>query len=107
MKSLSYSALRDSEARSTVNFFQELSMKVLKCIGILTSHNVLDTTTVFDVKSKMGINYNALANIISDLESKKYITLSIGDMGTEDVGPESLLIKLTQDGLHEILKGTK
>ena len=108
---MSYSALRDSKAKSTLDFYEELSNKALKCIGVLTSHDASSTTTIKQIKSIMGINYNALATIVKGLKKSGYISVSIinhehvGD--SDNVGPDNLNIRLTREGRNAILKLTK
>lgn len=108
-KITSYSALRDSETKSTLDFYEELSYKTLKCIGILTSHNSKSTTSIRQVKSLMGVNYNALATIVKGLKKAEYISVSIDPTPrpVNTVGPDNLNIKLTQEGLNEILKNAR
>jgi len=110
-KNISYSALRDSEARSSVSFYQELSDKTLKYIGKITSHDLQMSTSISELKTLMGINYNALAMIVGNLKNSGYITMFLehekpAKAGESHVGPEDLRIKLTKEGLNAILKNS-
>jgi hypothetical protein len=53
----------------------------------------------------MGINYGALAKMVSYLEHKKYVSLNIEDkFGVSEISPNHVCVKLTQEGLNAILK---
>jgi hypothetical protein len=105
--SISYTALRDSEAKSSERFYQDLSAKTLKCIGRITSFDLESSTNILEIKSLMGINYNALAIIITNLKNSGYINIFIGPNAhrgeNNNVGPDNLNINLTKDGLNAIL----
>lgn len=105
--SISYTALRDSEAKSSERFYQDLSAKTLKCIGRITSFDLESSTNISEVKSYMGINYNALAIIINNLKKSGYIKLFLDSNSPQgenkNVGPDNLNIRLTKDGLNAIL----
>ncbi|TSH80996.1 Rrf2 family transcriptional regulator [Pantoea sp. paga] len=108
--SISYTALRDSEAKSTERFYHDLSTKTLKCIGRITSFDTGSSTNIAEIKSYMGINYNALAIIVSNLKKLGYITLFLDKNNSQEVnsgvGPDHLNIKLTKEGLNAILNNT-
>lgn len=105
---MSYSTLRDSEAKTQVNFYNDLAIKTLRCIGMLTSYDLDKFTTISKTKSTMGINFNALAKIISALRSTEYVRLHIDDdlknNKNREIGPDDLKIYLTNNGLRLILK---
>lgn len=106
--SISYTALRDSEAKSSERFYQDLSAKTLKCIGRITSFEVESSTNILEIKSFMGINYNALAIIITNLKNSGYIKVFLNpNQNQNNVGPDDLNISLTKDGLNAILNSSK
>ncbi|EBG6450403.1 hypothetical protein FI910_01860 [Salmonella enterica] len=109
--SISYTALRDSEAKSSERFYQDLSAKTLKCIGRITSFDTESSTNILEIKSFMGINYNALAIIITNLKNSGYITLFLDSNDSlrekDNVGPDDLNIKLTKEGLNAILNNSQ
>ncbi|MRT13171.1 hypothetical protein GJV07_12820 [Enterobacteriaceae bacterium RIT711] len=109
--SISYTALRDSEAKSSERFYQDLSAKTLKCIGRITSFDLESSTNISEVKNYMGINYNALAIIITNLKNSGYIKLFLDSNSPQgennNVGPDNLNIKLTKDGLNAILNNSQ
>lgn len=110
--SISYTALRDSEAKSSERFYQDLSAKTLKCIGRITSFEVESSTNILEIKSLMGINYNALAIIITNLKNSGYIKVFLNQNQNQNqnqnhVGPDDLNISLTKDGLNAILNNSK
>ncbi|WP_437410955.1 hypothetical protein [Serratia marcescens] len=109
--SISYTALRDSEAKSSERFYQDLSTKTLKCIGRITSFDMESSTNISEIKNYMGINYNALAIIITNLKNSGYITLFLDHDNFQgeknNVGPDDLNIKLTKEGLNAILNNSQ
>ncbi|MGL6410997.1 MULTISPECIES: hypothetical protein [Aeromonas] len=104
-----YSSLRNSSSESAANFYQNLAEKTLKSVGLMTSYDLEKKVTIYDVKVRMGINYNALAKIVSLLESQNYVLLTIGNSSEPslEVSPNDLFVSLTKEGLNAILKDTK
>lgn len=104
-----YSSLRNSSSESAANFYQNLADKTLKCVGLMTTYDLEKKVTIYDIKERMGINYNALAKIVSLLESQKYVFLTIGkpSESSSELSPNDLCVSLTKEGLNAILKDTK
>lgn len=102
-----YSSLRNSSSESAANFYQNLADKTLKCIGLMTAYDLTKEVTIFDIKERMGINYNALAKIVSLLESQNYVLLKLGKASAHDLTPTNLCVSLTKEGVNAILKDTK
>lgn len=100
-----YTSLRDSESESASDFYNNLADKTLKCVGVLASYDLGNCASVSDIKDRMGINYGALAKMVSYLEHKKYVSLNIEDKsGVSEISPNHVCVKLTQEGLNAILK---
>jgi hypothetical protein len=103
---VTYSALRASEHRTDVSFYEELAHKTLLTIGQLVDFSVDSEVSIYAIKQRMGINFAALAKIFDNLNSKRYISMQLSgavNVGGE-IGPEDVVVSLTHDGLNEILK---
>ena len=103
---VTYSALRASEHRTDVSFYEELAHKILLTIGQLVDFSVERKVSIYAVKQRAGINFSALAKIFDNLKSKKYISIQLSEPADvrREIGPEDVVVSLTHDGLSEILK---
>lgn len=103
---VTYSALRASEHRTDVSFYEEMAHKILLTIGQLVDFSLNREVSIYAVKQRAGINFAALAKIFDNLKSKKYISMQLSGSANagESIGPEDVVVSLTHDGLSEILK---
>jgi hypothetical protein len=103
---ITFSALRASEQKSDVSFYDELSIKTLITIGELAEYKTDRPIGILDIKRKMGINFAALAKITNNLKSKNYIHFTLAPTVSEpnQVTPNDVDVNLTSDGLNLIIK---
>ena len=92
------SALRNATARASLDFYDELAQKTLLIIKRLKDYSNQQPVTVERIKQELGINYNVLNRVLSDLSNQGALEFYVVPEKINDYSTSDMQVEMTSAG---------